>query len=378
MGLALRVEGEEQIKGDGRSDTELAIQTIRPCKNLGSSTTWTVLCFGGIDLHRPACHEIGRVCLCFKPTKNGWELVDMMPEPRNYHTASLVGEDVFIVGGCDPRRVQCDEMVASDSVLCFSTRSRSWGERARLPEGRAFHGAAVLRDTVYVVGGRDHRGCYLDTVAAYSPSQNCWSVLLHLPMGLMGAAVVAYEDRIWVLGGVCLEQSQSPSQPPTQRLQNEVLIVDVGLRRVTPGPALPHPLAFAAAVVCNGLIWLCGGLGKSDKGQLQSLSTVYVLQGGVWNYYDVLSLERHASAAVSFGDSFVLVLGGVTTRHPGSVDECELFYAGPNHGRLRLHPPPFPVAGHACVVVQPPSSVADTAASPQDVWHRICESANVA
>lgn len=33
--------------------------------------------------------------------KNGWELLDAMPEPRNYHTASLVGDDVFIVGELD-------------------------------------------------------------------------------------------------------------------------------------------------------------------------------------------------------------------------------------------------------------------------------------
>lgn len=34
----------------------------------------------------------------FGALKNGWQMLDPMPEPRNYHTASLVGDEVFVVG----------------------------------------------------------------------------------------------------------------------------------------------------------------------------------------------------------------------------------------------------------------------------------------
>ncbi|CAN8004381.1 unnamed protein product, partial [Ixodes hexagonus] len=192
-------------------------------------STPSILSFGGIDLHRPSCHEIGRLALYFHPLKNGWELLEMMPEPRNYHTASLVGDDVFIIGGCDPHKTRSDEMVSSESVFCYSAAKRSWSKRADLPEARAFHGASVMDDKVYVVGGRDNRGRYLDTILEYSPMANGWSTVLRLPRCVMGSSVVVLERRLWILGGVS-SPAESTFQPGPDDLLDDVFVVDVAHR----------------------------------------------------------------------------------------------------------------------------------------------------
>ncbi|KAL1426770.1 hypothetical protein MTO96_017998 [Rhipicephalus appendiculatus] len=300
LGLALVLGDDDKTCSAPYSETAMVIDSIRRCKKVTSSKTWGVLSFGGMDLHRPACHGTGQLVLYFGALKNAWEMLDPMPEPRNYHTASLVGDEVFI-GGCDPGRTLCDEMVASDSVFCFSTGQKSWTEKAKLPESRAFHGAAVVGDQVYVVGGRDQNGSYLDTVAVYSPILNAWSVVLKLPVALMGAAVVAHEGRIWVLGGVAFEKDTASANSAKERLLDDVFIVDTRLRRCSKGPSLPFPRAFGAGAVCASQIWLCGGLTPSENGKLVSTSNIHVLEDGAWVFYDVLALNRHALAATSYG-----------------------------------------------------------------------------
>ncbi|XP_065290002.1 beta-scruin-like isoform X2 [Dermacentor albipictus] len=372
LGLALVLENDNHTCSTPYSDTAVVIDSIRRCKTISSATAWGVLSFGGIDLNRPACHEIGRLALYFGALKNGWQMLDPMPEPRNYHTASLVGDEVFIVGGCDPSRTRCDEMVSSDSVFCFSTGHMSWSERAKLPQARAFHGAAVVDDQLYVVGGRDQSGSYLDTVVVYSPMLNAWSVLLNLPVALMGAAVVAYRGRIWVIGGVALDRSSAPADSTGGRPLDDVLIVDTRRRRCLKGPSLPFPCAFGAGAVSANQIWLCGGMTPAEKGKLRSTCNIYVLDDGAWVFYDVLSLNRHAFPAASYADAFVMVFGGVSTSYEGSVDECEVFCTGPSHGNLRLRSPPFPLAGHACVVL-PPSGGAEP--DVRDIWRRMFDAA---
>ncbi|KAL3186474.1 hypothetical protein MRX96_027514 [Rhipicephalus microplus] len=357
LGLALVLEDDDNTCSAPYSETAMVIDSIKRCKKVTSSATWGVLSFGGLDLHRPACHGTGRLVLYFGALKNSWEMLDPMPEPRNYHTASLVGDEVFIVGGCDPGRTLSDEMVASDSVFCFCTRQKSWTEKTKLPECRAFHGATVVGDQVYVVGGRDQNGSYLDTVAVYSPMLNAWSVVLKLPVALMGAAVVQHQGLIWVLGGVAFENDTAAANCAKERFLDDVFIVDTRLRRCSRGPTLPFPRAFGAGAICAGQIWLCGGLThSSENGKLVSTSNIHVLEDDTWVFYDVLALNRHAFVAASYG----------------SVDECEVFFAGPGHGSLRLRPPPFRLAGNACVVL-PPSGGATL--NVRDVWRRMCEAA---
>ncbi|KAL1466491.1 hypothetical protein MTO96_042696, partial [Rhipicephalus appendiculatus] len=256
LGLALVLGDDDKTCSAPYSETAMVIDSIRRCKK-------------------------GQLVLYFGALKNAWEMLDPMPEPRNYHTASLVGDEVFIVGGCDPGRTLCDEMVASDSVFCFSTGQKSWTEKARLPESRAFHGAAVVGDQVYVVGGRDQNGSYLDTVAVYSPILNAWSVVLKLPVALMGAAVVEHQGRIWVLGGVAFEKNTESANCAKERLLDDVFIVDTRLRRCSKGPSLPFPRAFGAGAVCASQIWLCGGLTPSESGKLVSTSNIHVLEDAV-------------------------------------------------------------------------------------------------
>ncbi|KAH6941717.1 hypothetical protein HPB50_022928 [Hyalomma asiaticum] len=331
LGLALVLQDGDKTCSSPYSETAMVIDSIRRCKNITSAATWGVLSFGGIDLHRPSCHG---------------------------------------TGGCDPGQTRCDEMVASDCVFCFSTANLSWTEKAKLPEARAFHGAAVLGDQVYVVGGRDQNGSYLDTVAVYSPMLNAWTVVLDLPVALMGAAVLAYEGRIWVLGGVAFDENAASVNNANERLLDDVFIVDTRNRRCFKGPSLPFPWAFAAGAVCDGQIWLCGGLTPFENGKLVSTSNIYVLDDGFWVFYDVLTLNRHAFPAANYADKFVMLFGGVSTSYEGSVDECEVFFAGPGHGNLRLRPPPFRLAGHACVVLPPGGGAAPNV---RDIWRRMCE-----
>ncbi|XP_064476961.1 beta-scruin-like isoform X2 [Ornithodoros turicata] len=376
LGLTLLLEDEQQQRGrsntDGRcSDTALAILSLRPCKTPPAHSS--IISLGGIDLNRTQCHDIGRLVLYFHPLKNRWERLEPMPEPRNYHCAALVGEQVFVLGGHDPRHNNMDEMTPSDTTFCYSTTERTWTRRATMRQCRAFHACAVWKDQIYVIGGRDDTGRLLGSVDVYSPMLDAWSHLLDLPRCLMGAAAATYKGRLWILGGVTSARRSSRGKPDT--VQDSVSVVDVAEKTCTELAPLPFPCAYAGVTVAADKLWLCGGLCPTDDvGNLKSISSVYVLDGGRWLFYDVLAVNRHALAAVSFGGSFVMCFGGVTTSYESSVDDCELFYDGPGHGNLKLRSPPFAVAGHAAVVVPGNRDVIN---DPVSTWGRISEAAQV-
>lgn len=369
LGLALILEDDKEQCGSRCSDTTLAIQSVRPCKTLPAKCAYTVLSFGGVDLSRTDCHEIGRLALYFHPLKNRWERLEPMPEPRNYHTAALVGDEVFIIGGHDPRVEQLEEMTSCSTTFCYSTASRTWSRRAAAPRARAFHACAVLKDRIYVIGGRDDSGRLVSSVDVYSPMMDAWTSFMDLPQCLMGAAATAFRDRLWILGGVTSSQKSFNGRPDL--VVDNVLVVDVSERMYSDGVPLPFACAYAGVAATADKLWLCGGLSPADqRGRLKSVSSVYVLQEDQWVFYDVLALNRHALAAISFSDSFVLCFGGVTTTYEASVDDCELFYEGPGHGNLKVRPPPFALAGHSAVVL-PPSTGRDSAFDPVAVWGRI-------
>jgi hypothetical protein len=80
-----------------------------------------------------------------------------------------------------------------------------------LPEPRAYHGAAVIGDDLYVVGGSDGSYNKLTSVIKYNGT-GTWTEVQPLPeqYGAIGMyTVVAYQDNIYVIGGINISNSNA-------------------------------------------------------------------------------------------------------------------------------------------------------------------------
>jgi N-acetylneuraminic acid mutarotase len=87
--------------------------------------------------------------------------------------------------------------------LIFDPRAGAWTEGPPLPGARAFAGAAMLKNIIYVVGGTNGRGALAETLA-FNPQlegAQAWQRKAPLAQPRSGLAVVAVGAQVFALGG---------------------------------------------------------------------------------------------------------------------------------------------------------------------------------
>ncbi|BHF76896.1 BTB And C-terminal Kelch [Sparganum proliferum] len=123
---------------------------------------------------------------------------------RRYASYSVVGESIFVVGGCNPRRADVDE---------FLVREGRWRERTPLAVARWAHAAAVMKvpATAAAAGEKTLIGVFggwggdgrLSSCELYDVSQDRWHKLPDLPEKRSGpaAACLPRDSRVFLFGG---------------------------------------------------------------------------------------------------------------------------------------------------------------------------------
>ncbi|NUN68437.1 MAG: T9SS type A sorting domain-containing protein [Bacteroidetes bacterium] len=130
-----------------------------------------------------------------------WRNAAATPVPvRAGNTASYVSGDtavMYIVSG----RSLNDLMTTA--VQRYDVKSNSWSKVAAHPTGLLGGATAVLKDSLYVIGGViDPPGSGESTVWKYSIRENVWKTAQPLPLYHGDAKAVAYQDSlIYIAGG---------------------------------------------------------------------------------------------------------------------------------------------------------------------------------
>ncbi|MEQ8768843.1 MAG: hypothetical protein RL885_33365 [Planctomycetota bacterium] len=170
--------------------------------------------YGG---HTGNPHEYGKE----SQAKTLWRL-DMAAEPPTWSAvldgpglqglALLAREGkLYRLGGFTAQNKDGDEhdlWSVSDAVM-FDPKSPGWQPLPDLPEPRSSFDAAVMGDTIYVVGGwtmrgKDQEAIWLDTAWAMdlSAEEASWKALPEVPFRRRALSVAAFEGKIWAIGGM--------------------------------------------------------------------------------------------------------------------------------------------------------------------------------
>ena len=104
---------------------------------------------------------------------------------------------IFIISGRDQ-----NEAVIK-TVQRYKTSTNTWDTVAPHPTGLLGGATAIVKDTIYVIGGViNPPGAGITTVAKYSISNNTWSTGAPCPIGIVDAKAIAYQDSlIYIAGG---------------------------------------------------------------------------------------------------------------------------------------------------------------------------------
>lgn len=134
----------------------------------------------------------------YDPSRDRWAVKTSMPTARGFASAGVIDGKVYVVGGYDgfAEFATCAEYdpVQDDGV------GVPWRIRAPMSTGRGGLGAAVVGNSLYVVGGGWQS--YLSTSERYDPQTNTWSSL-ETPRveQWRNLGVAAMEGEIYAIGG---------------------------------------------------------------------------------------------------------------------------------------------------------------------------------
>jgi DNA-binding CsgD family transcriptional regulator len=147
---------------------------------------------GGWD-GQAARNEVWRYLPGAEGGRANWELVTRMPAALAFFGATLVADEIYVVGGYNGQR-------ESNQAYAFTLNSGVWRELPQLAEARS--GLSLVYDglAIFALGGGWTRP--LDTLERFDPGIGVWS---NFPSPLPGEwrhmGAVGYNDRLYLVGG---------------------------------------------------------------------------------------------------------------------------------------------------------------------------------
>lgn len=127
----------------------------------------------------------------FSPDNNSWRRLADLPQAVNHAMAATWRGEIVVAGGYVARQQPSDRV--------FAFHNGRWRELAHLAEPRAAAGAAVIGDTLYVVGGIGRNG--LATTALALNLRTGKARTIPAPTKREHLAVTAAAGRVFALAG---------------------------------------------------------------------------------------------------------------------------------------------------------------------------------
>ncbi|MFX1476300.1 MAG: Kelch repeat-containing protein, partial [Promethearchaeota archaeon] len=230
------------------------------------------------------------------------------PLPANLfaHTAVVSEERVYVTGGWHG---------ANTSKLTYyalfdSSGLGNWeSASATLPTGLDFHSAVAYNGRIYVMGGWDGyrilRTVYFASIEADGDILS-WYLTTDLPRPIYAHSSVVYAGRIYVIGG------RTVGKEPLDTVYMGTL-AGGGVGAWIQTASLPQKLYYQSAFVSNGKIYVMGGCDESSATD-KVYSTTIKADGSLEPWEEVESLRlpkklcRHS--VVLAGNGSVYLLGG--------------------------------------------------------------------
>lgn len=145
----------------------------------------------------------------YDPQTDAWTRKTDMPTGRSYASAAALNGLIYVIGGTRADGVPCSYIVE-----VYNPTANTWapGESMWPSEGRFQAAVAVLRDKIYMIGGRNTSEMTLSSVLEFDPSKpdiypwpEQWAHRNPIRAARYGAIAASVNDKIYVIGGANLE-----------------------------------------------------------------------------------------------------------------------------------------------------------------------------
>ncbi len=229
-----------------------------------------------------------------------WSTEVPLPIALHHLGVTAIGDDLYVMGGVktglEGRHPNGSDWTGTTTALKFNTITQQWDTVKALPHATAASGVVAYADKVYVIGGVDADGQAINLVQIYNPKTNSWSSGSLMPTKREHVGITLLDKTIYVVSGRVGEMSfnileaYSPEQDQWTSL---------------PGmSAARSDLAFG---ISHGRLYAMGG----EKPGIFDVNEEYDPVLKSWKTVQKMTGFRKAFPAVSINDS-IFVFGGVT------------------------------------------------------------------
>ncbi|XP_021674893.2 uncharacterized protein LOC110660772 isoform X3 [Hevea brasiliensis] len=212
------------------------------------------------------------------------------PEAREGHSAALVGKRLFIFGGCGKSSNDNVEVYYNDLYI-LNTETFVWKQAATSgtpPSARDSHTCSSWKNKIIVIGGEDGHDYYLSDVHVLDAETLVWKELNTTGQKLpprAGHSTVAFGKNLFVFGGFT----------DAQNLYDDLYMLDVdaGVWTKVMTTGIGPSARFSVAGDCldpqmGGVLVFIGGCNKS----LEALDDMFYLYTGFTSEQDEQRLEK--------------------------------------------------------------------------------------
>jgi hypothetical protein len=125
------------------------------------------------------------------------KLLTKMPRPISAHGAEIVNDKVYIIGG----RTTGYDKYATDTALMFDPATNTCTELKKLPYPVYAMATVTWKDNVVVLGGVDKKGNFLNSVILYNVTTGSHRMLPEMTKKRRDCTAVIIGDNIITIGG---------------------------------------------------------------------------------------------------------------------------------------------------------------------------------
>ena len=196
-----------------------------------------------------------KVVEMYDPQTDTWVRKQDMSRRRAAFGIGVVAGKIYAIGGTVDLQPEAPWRV--DLVEVYDPATDTWAKRADMPTRRRAVQAAVIRDTLYAMGGSGWPpagggGPFLGTIEVYEPRINRWTKRADMPNPRTVFSTVVVADKIYLTSGMQAGDGRLAPvevyEPATERW-----------RVISARPTLWRPFGVAAV---NGKIYVFGGHDK--------------------------------------------------------------------------------------------------------------------
>jgi len=260
---------------------------------------------------------------CLAPNALAWVEGPPLPYARKAFWHAVL-DGVWYVGGGEiasgsfshpeynNATVDNNNDVVGDDIDFLAPPYAEWTKGPQHEWARREHAAAAaFGSKIYLTGGIDNLGVFLDTTVAFDPKSGEWAYVASAPVNMDMAMAASHAVGLLFFGGRGGKAPLSVWDTTYEYVPETDAWIDA--------PTLPHPLLRACAVSLDGTVYTVGGKktnGKVVANHPAGVDEVFALGPGATNWTLVTSVPKTPSGLVhamcAAFEGAIYVMGGMS------------------------------------------------------------------